>query len=141
MRAHDVLELPLDDEHHVLFGPHGDGGVVVLNRLARELFHDLDHPRTVSELFEARHDPHRATPVLARLMAPAWSTNRAPLPSRGSEVSRELTVWLHVTNACNLRCVYCYVHKSSAAMDDRTARDTVDALVRSALATASARSG
>ncbi|MDT7947985.1 MAG: radical SAM protein, partial [Thermoflexus sp.] len=28
-----------------------------------------------------------------------------------------LTVWLHITNACNLDCPYCYVRKSSEAMD------------------------
>lgn len=27
-----------------------------------------------------------------------------------------LTAWLHVTNACNLDCPYCYVRKSSASM-------------------------
>ena len=31
---------------------------------------------------------------------------------------RLLTAWLHVTNACNLRCPYCYVHKSAEKMDD-----------------------
>jgi uncharacterized protein len=27
-----------------------------------------------------------------------------------------LTVWLHIANACNLDCPYCYVRKSSARM-------------------------
>lgn len=31
-----------------------------------------------------------------------------------------LTVWLHVTNACNLDCPYCYVRKSSAYMSEAT---------------------
>jgi uncharacterized protein len=28
--------------------------------------------------------------------------------------------WLHITNACNLDCPYCYVRKSSARMDETT---------------------
>ena len=39
-------------------------------------------------------------------------------PSFGE--SGTLTAWLHVSNACNLACPYCYVHKSAAAMDERT---------------------
>ena len=44
-----------------------------------------------------------------------------------------LTAWLHVTNACNLRCHYCYISKTNEAMADDTARKSVDAIIRSAL--------
>jgi uncharacterized protein len=41
---------------------------------------------------------------------------------------------MHVSNACNLRCPYCYVNKSAAAMDERTGMAAVDAVISSALA-------
>ncbi|GER92148.1 hypothetical protein KDW_63100 [Dictyobacter vulcani] len=44
-----------------------------------------------------------------------------------------LAVWLHVTNACNLRCNYCYISKTNEIMADDTARKSVDAIFRSAL--------
>jgi len=44
-----------------------------------------------------------------------------------------LTVWLHETNACNLRCPYCYVHKSPEGMDEAVGRAAVEAVVRSAV--------
>jgi uncharacterized protein len=44
-----------------------------------------------------------------------------------------LTAWLHVTNACNLHCDYCYIQKSSEHMADDTARRSVDAVIRSAI--------
>ncbi len=44
-----------------------------------------------------------------------------------------LTAWLHVTNACNLRCHYCYISKTNEAMADDTAKKSVDAVIRSAL--------
>jgi uncharacterized protein len=44
-----------------------------------------------------------------------------------------LTAWLHLTNACNLRCAYCYVAKSGERMDEATGRAAVDAVFRSAL--------
>ncbi len=44
----------------------------------------------------------------------------------------ELVAWLHVTNACNLRCTYCYVDKTDEAMSAETAFAAVDAVLRSA---------
>ncbi len=133
VRARDVLELPLDLERHALFGPHGNGGVVVVNRAARELFHELAQPRTLADLVASGHDPDPASAVLTRLLEHDLIHPPAAAPAPQYRKSTELTVWLHITNACNLRCPYCYVHKSNEAMDDATARATVDALVRSAL--------
>ncbi len=133
MRARDVLELPLNAEHHVLFGPHGNGGAVVVNRAARELFHELAQPRTLAKLTASGYDPDRASAVLTRLLEHDLIHPPDAEPAPQFRTSTELTVWLHITNACNLKCPYCYVHKSSEAMDHTTARSTVDALVRSAV--------
>ncbi len=45
-----------------------------------------------------------------------------------------LTAWLHVTNACNLDCPYCYVRKSSDRMSLETGRRAVEAVFRTAAA-------
>jgi uncharacterized protein len=79
------------------------------------------------------YDREHTSAVLGRFLdADLVHTPRAEPTPRFRE-SRELTVWLHVTNACNLACPYCYVHKSRDAMDEATASETVDALVRSAV--------
>jgi uncharacterized protein len=133
VRARDVLAIALDDEHHALFGPHGNGGVVVVNRAAHSLLDDLAEPTRVAELVAAGHDPDSVEAVLSRLLAADLVHLTGAEPSPRFRESRELTVWLHVTNACNLACPYCYVHKSREAMDEATAVETVDALVRSAI--------
>jgi uncharacterized protein len=48
------------------------------------------------------------------------------------EESQTLTAWLHVTNACNLRCHYCYLQKTHENMSDSIGRRSVDAIFRSA---------
>jgi uncharacterized protein len=44
-----------------------------------------------------------------------------------------LAVWLHVTNACNLRCPYCFLDKTSEHLSSDTGRQAIDAVFRSAL--------
>jgi hypothetical protein len=45
-----------------------------------------------------------------------------------------LTAWLHVTIACNLRCPYCYMHKSAAGTDESAGLAAVLAVIKSAFA-------
>lgn len=45
--------------------------------------------------------------------------------------SEELSVWLHVTNSCNLGCDYCYLAKTGENMSEETALQAVDAIFRS----------
>ena len=48
------------------------------------------------------------------------------------EESQALTAWLHMTNECNMRCDYCYLHKTHEDMPVEVGRRTIDALFRSA---------
>ena len=55
-----------------------------------------------------------------------------PVQHHTNTPSHTLSAWLHVTNACNLRCSYCYIQKSSEHMADDIAQRAIDAIVRSA---------
>jgi uncharacterized protein len=46
--------------------------------------------------------------------------------------TKTLTAWFHLTEACNLRCAYCYVQKSPQQLDLAVGQKAVAALVRSA---------
>jgi uncharacterized protein len=43
-----------------------------------------------------------------------------------------LAAWIHVTEACNLNCPYCYVHKRPRTLDEQVGRRAVDRLVEMA---------
>jgi len=133
VHARDVLELPLDDEHTVLFSPFGNGGVVVVNKSARYIFRCFSEPFTLAGVVAAGHHPEVAASVVSRLVEQELVHSPAAAAEPQFTPSRELTAWLHVTNACNLRCPYCYVHKSAEDMDPTIGRDAVDALVNSAV--------
>jgi uncharacterized protein len=48
--------------------------------------------------------------------------------------SRSLTSWLHLTDRCNLRCIYCYLPHVREDMSSEVGHAAVDAVFRSALA-------
>ncbi len=45
---------------------------------------------------------------------------------------KTLTAWMHVTNACNLDCPYCYVRKSSARMSESIGFNAVNKIFQTA---------
>jgi uncharacterized protein len=130
-----VFECELDDIHRLLFQPVGDGEVVVVNEPAYRIFRGFDQPATVADVRVALPSAADGIEAVVTRLHRAGLIQRpgAPaVPSFGE--SGTLTAWLHVSNACNLACPYCYVHKSAEAMDERTGMAAVDAVLKSAQA-------
>jgi uncharacterized protein len=132
VRTENLVEVPLEDGWHALFGPSGSGGVVVVDGEARRLLDLLRRPHPVADLVAAGYEPAATTAALLRLLRHGLVHEAGTPPAVEFRQSTELTAWLHITNACNLRCPYCYVHKTDDAMDRATARETIESLVRSA---------
>jgi uncharacterized protein len=134
VRGRDVIEIPLDPEHQLLFNPVGRGGAVVVNQSGYLIFRCLQQPATLAEVKAACSEPAAdIDEMLARLsqleiIHPAGEAH-APEFLSGTV----LTAWLHVTNACNLRCPYCYVNKSPDGMDEPTGRAAVEAVFKAAV--------
>lgn len=115
------------------------GGVTVLSFAATALVGRLDGTRTWAEAArDAGVALDRATSILDTLvfrgLVPPWP-GRAGAPRPAPE--RRLSVWWHVTNACNLACPHCYIDTASGAseMSDDVAARSLQRL----LATCAAR--
>lgn len=52
--------------------------------------------------------------------------NEKSSPLRPSKSKRRLSVWLHLTNNCNLQCTYCCIHKNNEKMSLQTAINIID---------------
>lgn len=135
VRGREVIEIPLARGCYVLFNPVGHGGAVVVNEPARRVLSCFNQPATKAEVLVNQPD---LAPELSQVVDDLAShglihqVGQAPRPEFAD--SRMLTAWLHVTNACNLRCPYCYVHKTPDRMDDSVGRASVEAVMRSAVA-------
>jgi uncharacterized protein len=125
----------VDSEHHVLFNPLGAAGAVVVNGAARRILHAFQRPATLRERRGemAGHGDVFFERAFERLVNLEMLHPLGKPTTPRFESSRTLTAWLHVTNACNLRCPYCYLNKTGEKMDGSVGYAAVDAVIRSAL--------
>ena len=122
------------DKRWLLCNPVGSGRVAVLDAEAMALFEVFQKPTPVSQVTRQRvlsEDVEVAITLCHKLgfLQPVNATFQMPV----QEQFDRLTAWLHITNACNLRCDYCYLHKTPEHMSDDTASRAVDAIFRSAM--------
>lgn len=125
LRPHPLLRrFPLDEGHSVAVVP-STSRVAVLDRDAERLLDRL--PLGAVAATPAERHTLAALSAAGLLTAEEAPTLATPLPPT------TLVGWLHLTNACNLRCTYCYLHKTSESMSAETGRAAVDTLIRTAL--------
>lgn len=100
---------PLTAEHTLVYSPYAPGGPSVLNQAAYARWQAFHQPQPL--LPQAIDFELVEQALLQPSHAAFQPQHRTP---------ETLTAWLHVTNACNLDCPYCYVRKSSARMHEAT---------------------
>jgi len=127
-----IYRAAIDDQYELVFDPQGRSPMAVLNRPAA---HALDHflsPDPKARFAASKYDGADLDAIWAFVNAgfiqPAANSPTQP----DFPPPQTLTAWLHVTNACNLRCDYCYITKSSESMSIQDGRLAIDAIFRSA---------
>jgi uncharacterized protein len=119
-RSPEIYRDPLTSEWVLLCNTLAGAAPALLRPAAEERLARFITPQPL-------YDDDDALLARAGLLIPS---DIAPTPP-GAETCT-LTAWLHVTNACNLECPYCYVQKSSQRMDLATGQCAVDALITTA---------
>lgn len=122
------------EESRLVCNPLEAGRVSVLDSQAFTLLERFHTPATLADVKdETELSPTTIGRVITLFYRLGLLQNMQglTLPSK-DEQPQTLSAWLHVTNACNLRCHYCFLDKSSEHMADDTARRAVSAIIRSA---------
>lgn len=111
---------PLPHDFTLAFSSFATTGPSVLNTSAVERLQKFATPGSLVQAVDY---------ALAHcgLLIPAGSK-----PKLAWDQPNTLVAWLHVTNACNLDCPYCYVRKSSERMSEEAGLKAVEAIFRSA---------
>ncbi len=132
VRRAEGLYLGIVEGRRFVHNPRGRDALALLSRDAASLL-DLADGRPLRDLAATLGRPveslARELPMLARNGFVTGHGLPVPPPSRPAP--RSLDLWVHVTNACNLDCPYCYIEKDGRSLSDDTAR----ALQSSLLAT------
>jgi uncharacterized protein len=130
----ELLDLPLNGDHHILFNPLGRGGVVLVNEPARHILRRFQQPSSFPDAQRSWSGADDEFEQIFKRLAHLDMIQLSGQPTLPDfQRSTMLTAWLHVTNACNLRCAYCYVSKSNEGMDETVGRAAVEAVMRSAV--------
>ena len=119
----------LSKEYTLMFNPLHNSGVVVLNSAAKQVWNKFQIPRRLESFVTEDYDVFAVAKKMLDigLLEPV---NGNIWPDKSS--SQTLSAWLHVTNECNLRCDYCYIHKTDEDMSLDIGYAAVDAILRSA---------
>lgn len=128
-----LIQQHLPAEWTLLCNPTAHHSLAVVTASVLDLLAAFDRPRTLDDGIRhagtPAHGPTTARRLVELGLLHVPGTKPAPSPR-----DTTLTAWLHVTNACNLRCTYCYVDKSAAHMPADTGHQAIDAILRSAQA-------
>jgi uncharacterized protein len=133
VQQESLRSFPLERGWRAYYNPNGPLGVAALNSEAQRVLSAFSSPISPVQIpdqfpqlpdYTVRH----AVRNLARsgLVRPAV-TQVAPRLRASS-----LSAWLHVTEACNLHCPYCYVRKSPKTMSLEVGARAIDTLVDTA---------
>ena len=125
---------PLPAVKTLVCNPTGSGRIAVLDKEAFELLEQVRTPVYLDKALSMYPDKQSEAirSVLATFHRLGFLSDEQCAPDPVG-TSSTLSAWLHVTNACNLSCNYCYISKTSEHMSDDTSRRAIDAIFRSAV--------
>lgn len=128
-----LYRAPLVGDYELALNPLA-AGLVVLNAPARRMLDAFAQPRTLPQALAMLDSfaPVHVARAVREFAALGWLRPVGVCNTPARAQPRTLTAWLHITNACNLRCAYCYVDKTNEVMDEHTGIAAVDAIFHSA---------
>jgi len=126
---------PITEEYWLVCNPVGQGQIVVLDTEAYALFMSFAVPNALSTVSEriANWSSGDIESIVA-LFCKLGLLYDMSMPASAvlAKNVQTLVAWLHITNACNLRCHYCYLQKTHESMSRETSHQAIDAIFRSA---------
>ena len=123
----------VNEDYQVGFSPYMPLMPIVINVAAYQLIKMFQSPRPIAHVVEA-YAHVDVVPTIVKLLnsgllqtGPNVSTSPCP------DEPTVLVAWLHLTNACNLNCTYCYLKKTDEMLSPETGCAAVEAVFRSAI--------
>jgi uncharacterized protein len=122
------------DGHPYLFNPRGHYGVVPLSQEAYAVYTSCSKGVSISDMRRLFPWAKEATWQLIDLLTSLATYGILDLGKEFSEYliaqrtktkKREMSVWLQITDSCNLRCSYCFIAQKPTHMHIETAKTLI----------------
>jgi uncharacterized protein len=121
-------------DHQVGFSPSMPLMPVVINTTAYQLMQMFQLPRPIAQVVEA-HTRIDVIPAIVKLLNSGLLQTKSNVSTNPChDEPTGLVTWLHITNACNLNCTYCYLKKTNEMLSPEIGCAAVEAVFRSAIA-------
>lgn len=129
-----VIDENCNESAFLLYNPDGYGGVVVVGQEIKDFVELCDGKSTISEILSKRELPNKKMLSLVEILVQKGFLIQNGLgTNHRSTFRRVLTCWLHITNACNLACPYCYIHRSQENMSEETLMLSIEKMIESCI--------
>lgn len=123
-----------NEEVYLLYNPVGYGGVMTVGKQVVDMIKAFDGVKdiqtVISEMDFTPEEKEMANMIVRLLVEKQMLKAEGYVPNK-DVWKKELTCWLHITNDCNLRCKYCYIHKSHCNMADGIVYESIDKMMDS----------
>ena len=132
-RNSDVFTVHIQDGFHVAVNPLMPGGYKVINRLQHRVLETCDG-MTIPEIAADNRIKEVDAETIIRLVSSKQlvSTGEPFTQPQFSLEPKSLSIWVHLTNTCPLRCTYCHVWKDPTHMSVDVLERFADKLVQTA---------
>lgn len=129
----DTLFIEPIGDRYVAFAPDWKGLPVILDARTLQLLESFRSGRVVSRVMMGNEDPVATLATIGDLFDRGFLREREvrlpyppPMPQDGTS-PESLSIWLHITNFCNLGCSYCFVgEKTREGMTEPVMDKVVD---------------
>lgn len=126
------IKLNLQNGEAVIYSPYGSGKAFVLSNAALYVYEQLAKGLTLQEILQSRDDTdweESLRAITQFLLEEGLFCTKVPKQVKAkSKRVKSVALWIHVTDACNLRCEYCYVHKGKRSLTRKACDAIVTAL-------------
>jgi uncharacterized protein len=128
--------MPGPADYTIFSSAYAEAGIALLNAKALKIWEQFHPPCSSVSAFNRLGIASVTSAHQQAIADLCWSGFLRDAPDAPVPFAREdtLIAWLHTTNACNLRCNYCYLAKTNEMMDEQIGRQSIDSIFRSARA-------
>lgn len=134
LRVENLVTEPVNN-HFSIFNPIM-GTLLALNRFGYDFIQQFREPAYLDDIIKNRFpvSRHTAKKLFAFLQVYGilYQADKERSIPPDTPCQDIFTVWLHLSNQCNLSCKYCYVEKTSESMHEHTARHAVASIFATA---------